>query len=107
MITDRLEQLRALLAEEPGDTFLRYAIALELRRAGRTEEAIHELVALLQDHPEHVPAHHQLALMLVDSGRIPDAVETCTAGALQALAQGEMKARRELLELKAALLDET
>ena len=106
MSTDRLAQLQALLAEEPGDVFLRYAIALELRRLERMDEAMMHLEDLLTDHPEHVPSHHQLALMYASLGRIPEAVEAAKAGALQALVQGDRKARTELLELVAGLTDE-
>ena len=105
MSTDRLAQLQALLAEEPGDVFLRYAIALELRRLERMDEAMMHLEDLLTDHPEHVPSHHQLALMYASLGRIPEAVEAAKAGALQALVQGDRKARAELLELVAGLTD--
>ena len=56
MSAERLAQLRALLADEPGDAFLRYAIALELKRVGNMEEAVADLEALLRDHPAHVPS---------------------------------------------------
>lgn len=106
MSTERLEQLRAMLAEEPGDEFIRYAIALELKRAGRMEEAIDAIKAILTTTPSYVPGYYQLALMQADMGLNKDAIATCEAGALQSLVTGDRKARAELVELKGSLLDE-
>jgi predicted Zn-dependent protease len=104
-MSDRLSQLEAMLAEEPGDRFLRYAIALELKRLGRMDEAIAGLEGLLAEDPKYIACYYQLALMLADLGRIDEAVSTCEAGALQCIVTGDRKARAELLELKEALTD--
>lgn len=104
MSTDRLQQLRAMLAEEPGDPFLRYAIALELKREGEMEAAINDLEALLKDDPKHIPSYYQLALMLADLGRTNDAIHTCEVGMLQCIVTGDRKARAELQELMHSLM---
>ncbi len=106
MSTDRLSQLQAMLADEPGDPFLRYAIALEHKRAGRMEQAITDIEALLLEDPKYIACYHQLALLLADGGRVQEAAEACHAGALQCLVTGDVKARAELLALRNALLDE-
>ncbi|MCB9169200.1 MAG: tetratricopeptide repeat protein [Flavobacteriales bacterium] len=106
MSDERLEQLRSMLVDEPGDVFLRYAIALELRRSGRVEEAIGDLQALVHDEPGHVPSYYQLALMLADAGRTQDALQACTAGILQSLVTDDRKARSELQALKNAIEDQ-
>lgn len=103
---ERLEQLKTLLAEEPHDAFLRYAIALELKRLGRTEEAVQWLQDLHRDNPDHVPTYYQLALLLAEASRTQEAVAACDAGALQALVAGDRKARSELLALKSAIESE-
>lgn len=105
MSAERLDQLRALLAEEPGDAFLRYAIALELKRRGDMEQAVADLEALLRDRPDHVPSYYQLALMLADLGRADDAVRACDAGVLQSLVAGDARARAELRALKESILE--
>lgn len=104
MSEERLLQLRNMLAEEPGDHFLRYAIALELKRAGNMEQAIKDLEALLHDEPKHIPSYYQLALMLADLGRTNDAMNTCEVGMLQCIVTGDRKARAELQELMHTLL---
>jgi tetratricopeptide (TPR) repeat protein len=106
MMADRLAQLQALLAEEPGDPFLRYAIALERKRSGDMETAAGDLESLLQENPKYIACYYQLALVLADLGRLADAAEACKAGALQCLVTGDAKARAELLALGAQLMAE-
>ncbi|MGV3637877.1 MAG: tetratricopeptide repeat protein [Flavobacteriales bacterium] len=106
MNAERLDQLRQMLAEEPGDLFIRYAIALELKRAGNMEQAAADLQAILADEPKHIASYYQLALLQAELGHVPEAIATCDAGALQCLVTGDRKARAELLELRASLADE-
>jgi len=103
MSTTRLEQLRGMLAEEPNDAFLRYAIALELKRAGKMEEAADDLERLLKADPKYIACYYQLALILIDLGRTEEAIHTCDSGSLQCITTGDRKARAELLELKNAI----
>lgn len=105
MPTDRLAQLQAMLAEEPGDKFLRYAIALEKKRAGDVQAAATELEQLLREDPAYIGAYYQLALLLAELGRVADAIHTCEAGALQCLVAGDRRTRAELLALKEDLDD--
>jgi tetratricopeptide (TPR) repeat protein len=100
MSRDRLEQLRAMLAEEPGDLFLRYAIALEHKRMGAMEQAVLQLEDILREEPGHLPSYYQLAVMLADLGRSQEAIEACNAGSLRCIVAGDRKARLELLALK-------
>jgi predicted Zn-dependent protease len=106
MNTERIEQLRGMLAEEPGDLFLRYAIALELKRSGAMEQAVKDLEAILTNDPKHIASYYQLALMQADLGRTAEARATCEAGMLQCIVTGDRKARVELQELRNSLADE-
>ncbi len=103
MSTERLAQLQELLAEDPKDNFVRYAIALEHKRRGAMDEAANDLEAVLHDDPKYIAAYYQLALILADLGRGPEAVHVCEIGSLQCITSGDRKARAELLELKNAL----
>ena len=105
MSSDRLAQLRTLLADEPRDAFLRYAVALELKRLGKGEEALDTLEALVTEVPEHIPTYYQLALLLADVGRTAEAMSACQAGALRCLVDGDRRTRAELLALYATLED--
>jgi len=106
MSADRLDQLRSMLVDDPKDPFLRYAVALELKRNGEMEQAILALEALLVDDPKHIPSYYQLALMLADTGRTADAVRTCEIGSLACIVTGDRKARVELLALMNSLQEE-
>ncbi len=92
-----------MLAEEPNDAFIRYAIALELKRAGKMEEAVNDLWILLKADPKYTACYYQLAVILIDLGRAEDAMHVCEAGSLQCITTGDRKARAELLELKKAI----
>ena len=107
MSNARLEQLRTMLAGEPGDVFLRYAIALELQRQGEPVEAIRMLEELVHEHPGHLATYYQLALMLASQGRTADATACCEAGMLQCMVQGDMRTRTELRALRDGLNDDT
>ncbi|MBK9177388.1 MAG: tetratricopeptide repeat protein [Flavobacteriales bacterium] len=106
MSADRLSQLRTLLADEPEDAFLRYAIALELKRMGRPDEAMTQLEELVSDRPEHIATYYQLATLLAEAGRKEEAIAVCDSGALRCIVAGDRKTRAELLALKEALTDE-
>ncbi|MBK8227054.1 MAG: tetratricopeptide repeat protein [Flavobacteriales bacterium] len=105
MSADRLMQLRAWLAEEPGDAFLRYAIALELKRLGESEQAIASLESLLGEKPEHIPSYYQLAVLLAELSRFDEAIACCEAGMLRCIVAGDQKARNELAALKEGIAD--
>lgn len=106
MSEDRLQQIRTLLAEEPEDAFLRYAMALELRKRGQQQEAMDVLEALLREDPKHIACYHQLATMLAEAGRTAEAIHVCDVGSMQCLVTGDRKTRGELLALKEALEDD-
>lgn len=103
MKTQRQQQLHAMLAEAPGDPFLRHAVAMEKKRNGELEGAAALLEGLLREDPKFIVCYYQLAKVLAALGRTTDAAETCRAGALQCLVTGDGKARTELLALKQAL----
>lgn len=103
MATDRLAQLRSMLEEEPGDKFLRYAIALERKREGDINGATDDLESLLHEDPTYIACYYQVALLLADLGRVQEAIEACRSGALQCLVSGDAKARSELQALKNGL----
>ncbi len=106
MPSTRLAQLQIMLAEEPGDRFLRYAIALEKKRDGDMEAAAADLQALLMEDPKYIACYYQLAVILADLGRAQEAMDACQSGALQCLVTGETKARSELLALRNSLEEE-
>lgn len=103
MSTERLDHLLAMLADDPGDPFIRYAIALEHKRAGRMQQAAKDLTVLLKEDPTYLPCYYQLALLLTELGHMTDAISVCDQGAERCQAAGDRKARAELMELRNAI----
>jgi thioredoxin-like negative regulator of GroEL len=103
MSPSRREKIEALLAEEPGDVFLRYSLALELEGEGRWEEGLEILEDLARGTPPYVPAFHMAARHLVARGRIEEARRALREGLDAARAQGEAHAAGEMSELLMSL----
>ena len=66
--------LERSLAEDPGDTFLRYGLAVQCLREGDVEEGRTRLRALIAEHPDQVPAYQQLGQSYVESGETDAAI---------------------------------
>ena len=97
--TVRLEQLRALLKEEPRDPFLHYAMALELKALDDRPAAIARFKELLSIDPGNVPGHYQLAVALSEAAQPGEAVMIAREGLRLATEQRDAKAMGELREL--------
>ncbi|QEH32361.1 hypothetical protein OJF2_08310 [Aquisphaera giovannonii] len=93
----RRRQLEASLAEDPGDTFLRYGLALQCLRDGDTEEGRDRLRALIADHPEdQVAAYQQLGQSHAEAGEPEEAAVVLRAGIARARARGDLHAAAEM-----------
>ena len=102
-MTDRLERIEEMLAEEPGDTFLRYCRAMELAKAGRDEESLADFRGLTQATPPYVPAFFMAAQRLVDWDRVEEARDFLREGIEEARRQGDGHAAAEMSEYLAML----
>jgi thioredoxin-like negative regulator of GroEL len=100
---NRREKIEAMLADDPGDTFLRYSMAMELRSEGEYEKSLAQLDELTGDDPPCVPAFLMAAQQLVDLDRIDEAREQLRNGIEQARVQGETHAAAEMSELLSSL----
>ena len=93
----RLERLRQLVSQDPGNPFPLYGLAMEYKRLGRIEEAVQAFGRLVELHPQYVPAYFQFGAALVLSGGIEQARETLERGIRIAEGQGNRHAREELV----------
>jgi tetratricopeptide (TPR) repeat protein len=93
---DRLEALKQLVAQNPGDSFARYGLATEYARAGRLAEAAAELQALVEAHPDYAAAYYQGGQALEGLGRIEEAREFYRRGIGVTTSQGNGHARDQL-----------
>lgn len=78
--TSRRQQLETLLAADPQDPFLRYALAMEYESGGDTSGAVEQLQSLIGDFPEYVPAFLQVGQLLIKLDRIEEAKALLSSG---------------------------
>jgi len=91
-----VEQLEAMVKQFPGQPFPRYGLALELRKLGRTGDALAAFAALLADHPSYVPQYQMYARTLMDAGRAGEAKTVLEAGIAVAGKAGDGHAKGEM-----------
>jgi Tfp pilus assembly protein PilF len=102
--TERMQQIRALLADDPADPFLRYGLAMEYISQGDDATAAGQFRDLIAASPDYVPAYLMLGQTLVRLGDDEEAKDTLRSGVVEAAkvgnehAQGEMQALLESLE---------
>ncbi len=92
----RLEKLQRLLEADPGDSFTRYALALE--HIGR-EEADRGLALLretIERDPAYVPAYQMLGQQLARQGDVDQAARVLREGISVAREAGENHAAAEM-----------
>jgi tetratricopeptide (TPR) repeat protein len=92
----RLEFLGETLANNPDDMFARYALALELSKSSRPEDAWEHFDYLLSRHPEYSATYYQAGTYLVSQGRREDARKILTMGIEVTGRQGNSHAQSEL-----------
>ena len=73
MPIDRIEALKSMLAQNPGDSFARYGLAMEHVRSGSLEQAVGEFRALIATNPDYAAAYFHGGQTLEKLGRVEDA----------------------------------
>ncbi|MCA8922746.1 MAG: hypothetical protein KDD82_13110 [Planctomycetes bacterium] len=103
-MSDRLDALEAMLAEDPSDPFTRYAIAMELKGLERKADAQQAFRDLIDAAPDYVASYYQLGRLLVDAGEDDDARPVIERGLAVAERAGDAHAASELRDLLDELL---
>ena len=101
----RKEQIEEMLAAEPGDAFLLYALAMEYVSAGDDEAALAEFNRLLTDSPDYVPGFLQAGQALIRLGRHGEARSILQRGIDVARRTGDDHAAEEMAEFLHSLPD--
>jgi thioredoxin-like negative regulator of GroEL len=102
-MSSRREKIEAMLADEPDDQFLRYALAMELEKAEEHERSLEYLRGLMSDNPPHVASFFMAGQHLTKQDRIEDAREALRVGIEEARKQGDSHAAGEMSEFLAGL----
>jgi hypothetical protein len=99
----RREKIEAMLADDPGDPFLRYSLAMELDKAQEHEASLARFRELMREAAPYVPAFFMAAQQLARLGRIEEARTVLGVGIEHARAAGNAHAAGEMTEFLASL----
>ena len=93
---ERIEKLKAFLVQNPADSFVQHALALEYVKLNKEEEAKEQFEALLQRDEAYVGSYYHLGKLLERLGDKDKAVATYEKGLQIAKAKGDNHAYNEL-----------
>lgn len=93
---DKIPGLRAILSQDPQNSFARYGLALELAGRGETDAALAEFDTLLASDPSYTPGYQMSAQILAGAGRREMAMERIKQGIQCAMERGNIHAAEEM-----------
>lgn len=99
----RGEMLEEFVAQDPSDSFSRYALALELEKYGRVDDAVLQFKEVLARDPSYVAAYYHLGKVLARVGRAEEARDVYRRGVDAAGAARDERSRTEIQEALEAL----
>lgn len=97
-----MEQIEALLAEDPGDTMIRYMLGMEHSGSGDDATAVATFREIIAAAP-YVPAYHMAGQALIRLEKLDEASAMLKAGIEAARKQGEFHALSEMEALLATV----
>ena len=93
---DRIEKIKAMLADQPEDNFLQHALALEEIKRGNDQEARVLFQTILDRDPSYIGSYYHLAKLLERLGDEPGAIKVYEAGMTESKKAGDSHAYGEL-----------
>jgi predicted Zn-dependent protease len=99
----RIEQIKALIADEPHDAMLRFALGNEHFQLAQYAEAIEALTAALEIDPEYAFVYIQLAEAYERRGQIAQARQIVASGRGPAARNGDPNLMHQLDAIAARL----
>ena len=102
-MSTRIETLESFVAGDPGDSFSRYALALEFVKTGRDEDAVLHFKEVLARDSAYVAAYYQLGGLLAESRHVDEARNVYRRGLDAATAAADRRTRNEIQEALDAL----
>lgn len=102
---DRIEKLKAMLADSPGDSFIQHALALEYVKLGNDNEARNLFENLLNRDEEYIGSYYHLAKLLERNDAREDALRWYEKGMLKAREAVDNHAYNELQAAYEDLVD--
>ncbi len=99
----RREKLESMLADDPSDSFLRYALAMELQKESEHDRSLELLDGLMADSPPHLPAFFMAGQQLAALEQIEKAKSVLGRGIEEAQRQGDEHAQAEMTDFLGGL----
>jgi tetratricopeptide (TPR) repeat protein len=96
MASNRLDVLKNMVAQKPGDVFARYGLAMEYKGSGDWEAAMREFRALIAANPDYHAAYFHGGQTLERMGLEDEARELYREGVEAAARVGNGHARAEM-----------
>jgi tetratricopeptide (TPR) repeat protein len=96
MASNRLDVLKNMVAQKPGDVFARYGLAMEYKGSGDWEAAMREFRALIAANPDYHAAYFHGGQTLERMGLEDEARELYREGVEAATRVGNGHARAEM-----------
>jgi Tfp pilus assembly protein PilF len=93
---EKIEKLKQFLNENPGDSFLQHALALEYVKAGEDEQAKKIFEEILARDPGYVGSYYHLAKLLERRSDIQEAIACYQKGMEEAKKAADSHAYNEL-----------
>ncbi len=95
-MTNRVEMLKTLLAQDPDNALARYGLGMEYARAEEPERALAEFRALIESRPDYAAAYFHGGQALERLGQIEAAGEYYRRGMEAASRVGDLHLRNEM-----------
>jgi tetratricopeptide (TPR) repeat protein len=92
----RIEKLKSFLEQQPGDSFLQHALALEYEKEGNITGALGLFETIITTNPAYTGSYYHFARLLHQSGKEEKALEVYRQGMEACRAYGDAHALREL-----------
>ncbi|MBM3416643.1 MAG: tetratricopeptide repeat protein [Bacteroidetes bacterium] len=93
---ERMDKIKTMLAENPADSFLQHALALEYIKLGNDEEARRLFEEILNREPGYTGSYYHLAKLLERNDKTDEAVKVYEKGMEEAKKAGDNHALGEL-----------
>lgn len=102
-MADRIDQLKTFLANDPSDSFIRYALAQEYLKRGQMYQAKEAFETLRDDDPSYVGLYYHLGKLYEELDQKEEAISTYEAGIQVAKKATDFHALSELNTAKVNL----
>ncbi len=93
---DRVEKIKEMMKENPTDSFLCHALALEYIKLGNDEEARRLFESILKNEPTYIGSYYHLAKLLERIGETNEAIKIYEKGMEEAKKAGDNHSLSEL-----------